>query len=344
MTPSLSTLEAPRNAPTAGPSVLDVVGRTPLLELPRLGARLGFRKGQRLLAKAEHLNPGGSAKDRIAIALIESAERRGLHPGGTIVEASSGNTGIALAQVAAVRGYRLHVVASEKVSAEKLRLLEALGARVHRTPVVPHGHPDHYAEVAARLARTLPRAFYLDQFHNPASARSHEETTGPELLADATSRGLRLDAFVAGVGTGGTLTGVARYLKRTSPFTRIVLADPEGSVLSGAGGPRPYLVEGIGDDVPPPLYEAALVDEAVTVSDRESFRTAILCARTEGLLVGGSSGTHLAAAARVAKRLGPDTTVATVLPDSGRNYLSTFFDPAWCRDRGLGELHKEVDA
>lgn len=327
-------------APGPPCTVLDAIGSTPLLDLARLARHCGLPAGTRLLAKAEHLNPGGSAKDRLAVALVEAAEARGLRPGGTLVEATSGNTGIALAQVAAVRGYRLHVVSSQKVSDEKIRILRALGATVHRTPSVAHGHPDHYQSVAARLARELPDAFLLGQFGSPANTAAHERWTGPELLEQAQAAAGRLDAFVAGVGTGGTLSGVARCLRRASPATRIVLADPQGSVLAAGGEACPYLVEGIGDDAVPPLYESGLVDEAVTVPDRDSFRFALLAARLEGLLVGGSSGSHLAAAVEVARRLPAGAVVATVLPDTGRNYLSKFLDPAWCAAHGLADVHE----
>lgn len=331
---------ADQHAVKAGATILDAIGSTPLLDLPRLAKFCGLPEGTRLLAKAEYLNPGGSAKDRLAVALVEAAERRGLKPGATLVEATSGNTGIALAQVAAVRGYKLHVVSSQKVSDEKIRILGAHGAIIHRTPNVAHGHPEHYTEVARRITRETPGAVLLDQFHNPANVRVHEEWTGPELLEQAHSAAGHLDAFVAGVGTGGTLTGVARHLRQASPRTRIVLADPEGSVLAAGGQAKSYLVEGIGDDVVPPLYETGLVDEGVTVTDRESFRFALLAARLEGILVGGSSGCHLAAAVEVAKRLPPGSVVATLLPDTGRNYLTKFLDPAWCKANGLADLHE----
>ncbi|HJQ92959.1 MAG TPA: cysteine synthase family protein, partial [Candidatus Thermoplasmatota archaeon] len=198
----------PSTVPPAVPAertILDAVGETPLLDLARLARHCRLPEGTRLLAKAEHLNPGGSGKDRLALALVEAAERRGLRPGGILVEATSGNTGIALAQVAAVRGYKLHVVSSQKVSDEKIRILHAFGATVRRTPSVPHGHPEHYQAVAARLAKELPGAALLDQFNNAANTRVHEESTGPELLHQAEEAAGRLDAFVAGVGTGGTL-------------------------------------------------------------------------------------------------------------------------------------------
>lgn len=323
-------------------TVLESVGRTPLLELPRLAKAERLPTGTRLFAKAEHLNPGGSCKDRLALALLDDAERRGLRPGGTIIEATSGNTGISLAMAAAVRGYRLCVVASTKVSPEKLRVLRAFGASVHVTPNVPHGDPAHYTEVARRLAAQTPGAVYLDQFHASVNPLVHEERTGPELLAQVSRAAGHLDAFVCGAGTGGTLVGVARHLRKVSPRTRIVLADPDGSVLSGAPEFRPYLVEGIGDDARPPLLEAGTFDRSVVVPDRESFRHALLATRLEGLFVGGSSGCHLAAAVEVARAAPPATVVATILPDTGWNYLSTFFDPKWCAAHGLEGLHEEV--
>jgi cystathionine beta-synthase len=335
------TPSSPAPSSTGPRSILEAVGSTPLLELTRLARHCGLPEGTRLLAKAEHLNPGGSGKDRLAIALVDAAERRGLRPGGTLIEATSGNTGIALAQVAAVRGYKLHVVSSQKVSDEKIRILAAFGATVHRTPSVPHGHPQHYQVVAARLAKELG-AVLLDQFHNAANTLVHEQWTGPELLQQSLEAAGRLDAFTAGVGTGGTLSGVARHLRKASPRTRIVLADPQGSILAAGGDARPYLVEGIGDDSVPPLFETGLIDEAVTVRDADSFRFALLAARLEGLLVGGSAGSHLAAAVDVARRLPLGSVVATLLPDTGRNYLSKFFDPAWCAANGLAAVHEAL--
>lgn len=323
-------------------TILGCVGRTPLLEFSRLARAIGLPAGTRLLAKAEHLNPGGSVKDRLALTLIEEAERAGLPPGGTLVEATSGNTGISLAQAAAIRGYRLHVVASTKVSQEKIRILRAFGAVVHVTASVPHGSPEHYTEVAKRLASQIPGAVYLDQFHSAANVRVHETRTGPEVLEQAQRAAGRLDAFVCGVGTGGTLVGIARYLRRASPRTKIVLADPTGSVLARGGAFRPYLVEGIGDDANPPLYDRDLIDETVIVSDRDSFRYALLAARTEGVLVGGSGGNHLAAAAEIARRLPKGSVIGTILPDTGRNYLTKFYDPAWCAENGLAGLHEEA--
>ncbi|HUR60745.1 MAG TPA: cysteine synthase family protein [Candidatus Thermoplasmatota archaeon] len=327
----------------ARPTVESCIGHTPLLDLARLARHCGLPPGTRLLAKAEHLNPGGSGKDRLAAALLGRAEREGLRPGATVVEATSGNTGIALAQLCAARGYALHVVCSEKASDEKVRILAAFGATVHRTPVVPHGHPGHYIESARRLAIRLG-AHFLDQFGSPANTAVHEDHTGPEIVGEARARHGRLDAFVAGVGTGGSLTGIARHLRHASPATRVVLADPVGSVLAAGGEAAGYLVEGIGDDALPALYDPGLVDEAVPIGDRESFRFALLAARLEGILVGGSSGTHLAAAVDVARRLPAGAVVATLLPDTGRNYLSKFLDAAWCARNGLADLHASVAA
>lgn len=316
------------------------MGETPLVELPRL-AEDAAPEGTRMLAKAEHLNPGGSGKDRLALALLDEAARReGLETGDAVVEATSGNTGIALAQACAIRGYELHVVCSAKVSEEKIHILEALGASVHRTPKVPHDDPRHYTAVAPQLAQELG-GVYLDQFTSRANVRVHREHTGPELLAQTRELGLEPDAFVCGVGTGGTLTGVARYLKAEVPGIEVVLADPEGSVLAGEGPAGSYLVEGIGDDHVPPLFDADLVDEAVTVPDQVSFGFALQAAEDEGLLVGGSSGAHLAACSEVAGRLGPDAVVTTVLPDTGRNYLSTFLDPGWREERDLDGACRE---
>lgn len=296
-----------------------------------------------MLAKAEHLNPGGSSKDRLAVALLDEAEQtRGLEPGDAVVEATSGNTGIALAKACAIRDYELHVVASKKVSDEKIRILEALGAHVTRTPKVAHDDPRHYTAVAPRLADELGGVF-LDQFTSDANVRVHREYTGPELVSQLGDLGLQPDAFVSGVGTGGTLTGVAQFLREACPEAEIVLADPEGSVLAGADEAEGYLVEGIGDDHEPALYDPSLVDAAVTVSDEESFAFALEAARKEGLFVGGSSGSHLAAATKVADRLGPGSVVTTVLPDTGRNYLSTFLDPDWCREQGLEGLWPDAE-
>lgn len=320
-----------------GPDILNTIGKTPLLELSRLARWAGVPEGTRILAKAEHLNPGGSGKDRIALALLEDAERRGLQPGGIVVESTSGNTGIALAQACAVKGYQLHIVASEKVSQEKTKIIEAYGAHVHRTPLVPHDHPDHYLAAGKRLAKELG-GFKLEQFENPANVEVHEQHTGREILDDLEKLGATPSAFVSGVGTGGTLTGAGRTIKDAHPDCLAVLADPEGSVLAAGGSADAYLVEGIGDDHTPTLYDEGLVDQAVTVPDRTSFLFAKAAARLEGVFIGGSAGSHLAAACTLARWLPAGATIVSVLPDTGRNYLSTFFDPDWCTANGIGDL------
>jgi len=303
------------------PSILDHVGRTPLVELRRIGAGLPVP----VLAKCEHMNPGGSLKDRIALAIVEDAERSGrLPPGGTLIEATAGNTGIGLALVAAVRGYRLVCVLPEKMSVDKRAALAQLGAEVIVTPDAPPDDPDNFQQVARRLADE--RGWFLtDQFCNPANATIHERTTGPEILEQA---GGAVGAFVAGVGTGGTLTGVGRYLKAHLSRVQIVLADPVGSRLSGwvrervLGDEGAYAVEGIGSSAVPEVFDADVVDAAEEVSDEESFETARRLVREEGLLVGGSSGTAVAAAVRVASRA-PAGPVVALLADGWDRYRST---------------------
>lgn len=309
------------SAPPAYASILQAIGATPMVRLGKLSPE----GGATIWAKCEHLNPGGSAKDRIALGLVESAERAGrLAPGGTVVEASSGNTAIAVAQVAAVKGYRAILVMTEKVSDEKRRIVRALGAQVVLTPKVAPDHPNHYTHVAARLARETPGAVHLDQFRNPAATEAHRATTGPEIWEQLDGR---VHALVGGLGTGGTLLGAARHLKARDPTVRVVVADPPGSILSGPAGS--YLVEGIGVDFPLASYDPALVDEVALVEDAESFRWARRLAREEGILAGGSSGAALAAAHRVAQRLDEGANVVAILADSGRNYLSKLYDDAW---------------
>jgi cystathionine beta-synthase len=294
-------------------------------------AKLSPAGGATLWAKCEFLNPGGSAKDRIALALIAQAETQGqLTPGGLLVEASSGNTAIALAQASAVKGYRAVLVMSEKVSEEKRRIVRAHGAEIVVVPPVPADHPNHPRAVAARIA--LERGgIFLDQFSNPAATDAHESTTGPEIDEQL---GGRVHALVGGIGTGGTLVGAARFLKRRGTNTRIVVADPPGSLLSGA--PGPYLVEGIGVDFSLAV-DLSVVDEVITVSDAESFSWARRLAREEGILAGGSSGAAVAAAFTVARRLSPGENVVAILADTGRNYLSKLFDDAWLDARGSRE-------
>jgi cystathionine beta-synthase len=307
----------------AADSVLDLVGNTPLVRLGRIGRHLRCD----LLAKAEMFNPGGSVKDRPAVAMLDAAERDGrLRPGGTIVEPTSGNTGVGLAIVAARRGYRCIFVMSDKMSEEKVSLLRAYGAEVVVCPTaVPPEHPDSYYSVADRLTRETPNAFRPDQYSNPANPAEHERSTGPEIWRQTEGR---ITHFVAGVGTGGTITGVARYLKRQNPDVQVVAADPEGSVFSGGSG-RPYLVEGVGEDFWPTTFDPSVVDRTIMVTDAESFAAARLVTREEGLLIGGSCGTAVHAALVVGRELGPEAVVVVLLPDSGRNYLSKIFDDDW---------------
>jgi cysteine synthase len=306
--------------------VLGLIGATPLVALGPVAAGLGVP----ILAKCEHLNPGGSVKDRIALAIVTDAERRGsLQPGGTIVEATAGNTGVGLALVAGARGYGLVCVMPEKMSIDKRASLAALGARVEIVPNAPLGHPDNFQEVARRLAEEHGW-FLADQFRNPANPLVHEQTTGPEILAQA---GGAIGAFVAGAGTGGTITGVGRFLRRASPAARIVLADPLGSGLAdwvehGVAGPDTgYLIEGIGAGAAPPVMERSVIDTAERVPDAESVAMVGRLVREEGLLVGGSAGTAVAAAVRVARAGGLAGPVVVLLPDSWDRYFST----AWLR-------------
>jgi cysteine synthase len=300
-------------------SILDHIGRTPLVPLRHVARGLPVP----VLAKCEHMNPGGSVKDRIALAIVGDAERRGvLRPGATLVEATAGNTGMGLALVAAVRGYALVCVMPEKMSTDKRTALAALGAKVVITPNAPPDSPDHFQNVARRLAAT-EGWFLTDQCCNPANVRAHEETTGPEILEQA---GGRIGAFVAGAGTGGTITGVGRFLDRHAPAARIVLADPIGSglarwVVEGVVGPdAAYEVEGIGSSRPPDILDRAVIDAAESVSDDESFEMTRRLWREEGLFVGGSAGTAVVAALRVARTA--RDPVVVLLPDGCDRYRS----------------------
>jgi cystathionine beta-synthase len=305
------------------------VGRTPLVRLRRLTEGLQ----PRVYAKVEAFNPGGSVKDRVAVAMISEAERRGwLRPGGTIIEATAGNTGVGLAMAAAVKGYRCIFVLPDKMSSEKILLLKAYGAEVVITPTnVAPDSPESYNGVADRLAREIPGAWRPNQFTNLANPEVHYRQTGYEIWEQTEGR---VTVFVGGVGTGGTVSGVARFLKEQNAEIRVVGADPEGSVLSG-GTPGPWKVEGIGEDFVPKTFNSQLVDDWVRVSDAESFHTARLLARREGILLGGSSGTAVAAALRYARRLGPEHLVVALCADTGRNYLSKFFNDAWLDENHL---------
>jgi cystathionine beta-synthase len=312
-------------------SILELVGNTPLVRLRRLSEAEGLQCT--LLAKVETVNPGGSVKDRVAIAMVDAAERDGLlRPGGTIVEPTSGNTGAGLAIVAAQRGYRCIFVMSDKMSDEKVALLRSYGAEVVVCPTaVPPEDPRSYYSTAERLVRETPGAFRPDQYSNAANPLAHEQTTGPEIWRQ--TRG-RITHFVAGVGTGGTITGVGRALKAQNPAVMIVGADPSGSVYSGGTG-RPYLVEGVGEDFWPVTFDRSVVDQVVEVTDAESFLMARRVTREEGLHLGGSGGTAVHAALEIARPLGPDAVVVVLLPDSGRSYLTKIFDDQWMFEMGF---------
>jgi cystathionine beta-synthase len=312
-------------------SILDAVGQTPLVRLTRITR--GLRP--ELLAKLEMLNPGGSVKDRIGLRMIEAAERAGLlGPGGTIVEPTSGNTGHGLAIVAALRDYKCIFVMPDKMSQEKVALLRAYGAEVVITPTaVPPDSPESYYRVADRLTEEIPGAFQPNQYFNQENPAAHYETTGPEIWDQ--TRG-RIDVFVAGVGTGGTITGAARYLKERNPDLLVVGADPEGSLYSG-DEPRPYLTEGIGEDFWPATFDPSVVDRWVRVSDREAFRSARALTRQEGILAGESCGTAVFAALEVARGLDASARLVVLLPDSGRNYLSKLYSDSWMLEYGLLE-------
>jgi cystathionine beta-synthase len=312
------------------PDITHAIGGTPLVALDRLAA--GLRP--RLVAKVEHMNPGGSVKDRIALPMIEAAEREGLlRPGGVIVEPTSGNTGVGLAMAAAVKGYRCIFVMADKQSEEKRALLRAYGAEVVVCPtdVDPDDERSYY-RVSDRLARETPGAWKPDQYANPANPEAHYLATGPEIW-EAT--GGRITHFVAGIGTGGTISGTGRYLKERNPGVVIVGADTEGSVFSG-GSPRPYLTEGVGEDFWPGTYDREICDVIVRVSDRDALLTARAATAAEGILMGESCGTALWAALQIARELDdPNALFVVLLPDSGRNYVGKLYNDAWLRAQGL---------
>ncbi|HYA68981.1 MAG TPA: cystathionine beta-synthase [Acidimicrobiales bacterium] len=310
-------------------SLVELIGNTPMVRLDRTARDLECT----LVAKLELFNPGGSSKDRIALAMIEAAERDGrLRPGGTIVEPTSGNTGVGLAIVAARKGYKCIFVCPDKVAADKIALLRAYGSEVVVCPTsVPPEHPDSYYCVSDRLAREVPLAWKPDQYHNPENPRAQYATAGSEIWTQTQGR---VTHFVAGIGTGGTVTGIGRYLKERNPAVQIIGADPDGSVYSGGSG-RPYLVEGIGEDFWPTTYDPSVVDRVVAVSDAESFATARRVTRDEGLLLGGSGGTAVAAALAVGRDLPADAVIVVHIPDSGRGYLSKIYNDAWMADYGF---------
>lgn len=319
-------------------NVLHLIGRTPLVRLNRLTE--GMRAT--VLAKMESLNPGYSVKDRIGVSMVEAAEREGvLKPGGTIVEATSGNTGIGLALAAAVKGYRCIFVMTEKASVEKVRYLKALGSDVVVVPAsAKPGTPDHYVETARRIARETPNSFYPDQYSNPNNPEAHYRTTGPELWEQTEGR---ITHFVAGLGTGGTISGTGRYLKEKNPNVRVVGADPYGSVFKTyketgrTHEATPYLVEGIGQEVVPANVHMKYVDEIINVTDRESFELSRLLGRREGIFCGGSTGTNLAAALKVAGSLDESGLVVFIVCDTGEHYLTKHHSDEWLKEKRLLE-------
>ena len=318
--------------PAVKDSILDTIGGTPLVRLSRIGAGLG----PQVIAKLEAFNPGGSIKDRIAVSLIEAAERAGhLRPGGTIVEPTSGNTGTGLAIAARLKGYRVIAVMPDKMSREKIDLLRAYGAEVVVAPTdVPPDSPQSYYRVADRLTEEISGAFQPNQYANPANPQTHYDATGPELWEQL---GDRLTHLVVGVGTGGTITGMARYLRERKPDLVVVGADPEGSIYSGGeDNVRPYLVEGVGEDFWPQTFDPTVVDRWITVSDRDAFLTTRRLAKLEGILAGGSGGLALHAALELAAGLDdPEATIVVMIPDGGRSYLSKIYSDAWMRQYGF---------
>lgn len=316
----------------------DAIGNTPLIRLHRFSEETGCE----ILGKAEFMNPGGSVKDRAARAIIDAAERDGsLKPGGTVVEGTAGNTGIGLAHVCNARGYRCVIVMPDNQAPEKYQIIETLGAQVLRVKTVPYSDPNHYQKIAARLAGELPGAIWANQFDNTANRDAHEQTTGPEIWAQTEGR---IDAFVAATGTGGTLGGIARYLKRQNPNVRTVLADPQGSSLyhwlrqgelkpTGAGS----ITEGIGIGRVTANLEGTPLDEALHITDVECVRVVYRLLREEGLFLGSTSGVNVAAAVQIARQLGPGHTIVTILCDTGAKYQSRLFNRKWLEEKGLAE-------
>lgn len=319
-------------------SPLDLIGHTPMVRLSSIGRDLKCD----FIAKLETTNPGGSSKDRPALTMIQAAEREGLlGPGSTIIEPTSGNTGVGLAIVAAHRGYKCIFVMSDKMAPEKIDVLRAYGAEVVVCPTaVAPEDPDSYYSTAERLTRETPNSFRPDQYSNPNNPRAHYEATGPEIWEQTNGR---VTHFVAGAGTGGTITGVGKYLKEQNPNIKVIAADPQGSVFSGGSG-RPYLTEGVGEDFWPENYDSSLVDEVIAVSDADAFAMAREVTRREGILIGGSGGTAVAAALRVAGPLPDEAVVVVLIPDSGRGYLSKIFNDTWMTDFGFLRPHDEMDA
>jgi cystathionine beta-synthase len=316
-------------------TILDVIGNTPLVRLNKVSQGLK----PTVLAKLENLNPGGSVKDRIGVAMIEEAERKGLlKPGGTIVEPTSGNTGVGLAMVASVKGYKMIFVMPDKMSEEKRAILRAYGAKVVMTPTnVSPESAEHYTKVAERLARETPHSYMPNQYENRANPDAHYRTTGPEIWRQTDGK---VDVFVCSMGTGGTITGTGRFLKEKKKGLKVVGADPEGSIFyprfhGQHEEPRQYKVEGIGEDFMPGTLDMSIVDDVIQVSDADAFQMARQLAQEEGIMVGGSGGTAVQAALRVAEHLDERKTIVTLLPDTGRNYLSKLFSDKWMREQGF---------
>jgi cystathionine beta-synthase len=318
-------------------SICDAVGDTPMVRLSRFGSDLPCE----LVAKCEFMNPGGSVKDRIGVRMLDDAEKAGrIKPGDTLIEPTSGNTGIGLALAAAVKGYRLIITMPEKMSQEKQVVLEALGAEIIRTPTeASWDSPESHIGVAKQLKDVIPNSHILDQYANPSNPLAHEEGTAREILEQC---GGRIDAVVMTAGTGGTITGVARALKRALPKVEIIGVDPEGSILAGPGDIKSYKVEGIGYDFIPDVLDRNLIDRWVKSNDRDSFRTARQLIRQEGLLCGGSSGAAAWAAKKICRDMKPGQRVVVILPDSIRNYLSKFVHDAWMRQHGFAQAEWEM--
>lgn len=322
-------------------SIIDTVGNTPLVQLNKVTKGIEAR----VLAKVEFFNPGGSVKDRIARGIIDAAEREGrLKPGGTIVEATSGNTGAGLAMVAAIRGYKAIFTMPDKMSNEKIRLLKAFGAEVVVCPTaVPAESPESYYEVAKKIARETPNAILANQYFNPRNPEAHYLSTGPEIWEQTDGN---IDYFVAGLGTGGTISGTSKYLKEQKPTLRVVGADPDGSILreyfytKKMIQARPYKVEGVGEDILPGTLDFSVIDEVITANDMQSFQTARRLAREEGLFVGGSCGLAAFVALEVAKKLTKNQTVVVLLPDTGERYLSKFYNDEWMRENRFLEIER----